>query len=631
MKKQKITSIFTLTLAGVLLTSPLSYVDAEETVQTSPTGPTVGRAQEPSTPAATERITTTERTLPTTTERTTTTTERATTTERTTTTEERTTTEESSEEEKIVTRWVDERYKFDKKKDLKPEKKADGPTDKGPDIDGYEFVETDDKRTDEVLHIYKKKEVTYRWITEKEGKEEVLSEKKTIDETTEKDIESKDEDKLKELEFDKKDVSRDKLTVKFIYKKKGEKSSSNDSTKEDDKKSENNKESGSKSEDKKDGDKPESTTAPKTEDKTKEGDTSKAEGDSKPVENNATSTTVSTTVAPAATEAVTTATNNNGEQNAIVQTTATVPATTKKDEVPTPPQYISIFLNEETGYAIINPRDGKDSIAIAGYGFVRTAVSGDGITYYHYYRPSEGDKASKKLTIWMDAYSGEYILTSKQGQHPAGKVAGYTHINTKSLGDVTVHYYEKNTKLIYNWSYHRDIDTGEIIYYDYNRVGWHHPLPNDYIRGYVYVNTDSWTDSNGVTYFTHYYKQVAKVNYQVDPAKVFTVWVDEYGDQILPSRMGSHEAGELEGYEFDKTVSINSGYGIAHVFKNTSGDKKLAGKDKDKSVGYRVRSMLPGTNAAGENSILPMVIIGTVGAAVAGGVYYFMRRRENND
>ncbi|MDO4814006.1 MAG: hypothetical protein Q3988_02830 [Gemella sp.] len=577
---KKISSILVLTLVGTLFSSPLNYVKAEETSTTA--------LEKPSSVT------------------------------------------ETTEKELIITRWIEiledkdlETKDRDKKpeekdkenkpeeKDLKPEKKGEKPEQAGK-IEGYEFVETDKSEPGVIKHIFKKKDIVTKW-EDSEGKE------------------LKPEAKGKEAEksgtidgyvFETTEKSKDGLTVTHIFKKK-DGSDTKEAT-----------ETSKEAEPKKSDETTKSNTTPKVEVTTKQdGDTTKSDSTTEKSKSGGV-TTVSTTERPVpqnATEPITTATNSKGEQNPIVQTTtSSVPTTTKKDVLPTPPKFTSIFVNEKTGYEIANAREGKSKIDIAGYEFVKTVEAEDG-KFIHYYKAKNEDKTSKKTTVWKDVYSEEQLLSAKSGDHQAGYITGYTYVTTKNFGTTTVHYFKKvvQEKKNYNWSFHRDIDTGEIIYYDFNRTGWYHPVS---ILGYSYVDTDSWTDSAGITYHTHYYQRISTPIVQVDPAKVFTVWVDEHYNQILPSRMGSHDAGELDGYEFERTVSINSGYGIAHVFKKTDSEERLAGKDKDKSMGYRVRSMLPRTSSTGGTNYLPLVATGAgVGAVVGAIVYFVMRRKNNND
>lgn len=595
MKNKKITSIFAATLAGVLLTSPFSYVQAEEE-----TGPAAVAPEKP----ALELEATEEKT-----------------------TEEKTTT---TEEKVVITRWEDETGK-----ELKPKKEGKTSAPAGT-ITDYEFVETNDTDPEVVIHVFKKKEdkeITTEW-EDTEGKE--LKKPETGKE-------EKDHGTIEGYKFER-TTSKDGKVVTHIFKKEETKTESSD--KKDDKPAES-------TTSKKDDSKPaEGTTTKKdettkagettkkstdkpetTQTTTKAGETTKKEG-TKPVEG---PTTEQTTEAPV----VTTSTDKDGAQAPIINTETTQESTTKagsKGTQPEEPKYRSIFINKSTGAHIVDGRAGKEKISIDGYEFINTIEGQEGV-FYHYYKPkgssNNGQTNSKIITtVWQDVYSGKQLLPTKEGKQEAGYISGYTFVKTKSYDSTgtIIHYFkkvneDKTPKYNHHWSYHVDIDTGELIYYDFYRNGWRYPIS---INGYAYVDTDSWTDRSGITYHTHYYKRVSRSVAQVDPNKVFTVWVDEYYNQILPSKMGSYEAGELEGYEFDRTISVNDGYGIAHVFKKVDGEERLAGKDTDKSMGYRVRSMLPRTSAAGGTNYLPIGIAGGVGAAIGAGVYYIMRKRKDN-
>lgn len=570
MKNKKISSIFAVTLAGVLLTSPLNYAQAENETGTSLV------ADKPSAELET--------------------------------TEERTT----AEEKVVLTKWIEiiekEVKPGDKpkkeEKDLKPEKEGKTPAPAGT-IEGYEFVETDDTDPEVVKHIFKKKdEVTTKW-EDSEGKELKKPEKGK---------EEKDHGTIEGYKYDR-TTSKDGKTVTHIFKKEDSKSSSDDKKEDVTTKG---------SDDK---------TTTKSDTKPGSTPTTTKSGD-KPESPTTTQTTEATVV--------TTSTDKDGAQSPIINTETTVESTTKagsKETQPEEPKYRSIFINKATGAHIVDGRAGKEKINIDGYEFINTIEGQEGV-FVHYYKQKGTNNTQNNgkviTTVWQDIYSGKQLLPAKEGKQEAGYISGYTFVKSKSFDSTgtIIHYFkkvneDKSPKYNHHWSYHVDIDTGELIYYDFYRNSWRYPIS---INGYAYVDTDSWTDRSGITYHTHYYKRVSRSVAQVDPNKVFTVWVDEYYNQILPSKMGSYEAGELEGYEFDRTISVNDGYGIAHVFKKVDGEDRLAGKDTDKSMSYRVKSLLPRTSAAGGTNYLPLVATGAgVGAIVGAIVYVVMRRKNNND
>ena len=192
---------------------------------------------------------------------------------------------------------------------------------------------------------------------------------------------------------------------------------------------------------------------------------------------------------------------------------------------------------------------------IPGYRFVETKKlpNGDVEHVYEKVTTSFKDKKGNLITVDKD---NKPVKSTEEGEQPKKDIPGYRFVETKKLpnGDVE-HVYEKvtpPTPIVEKTTSWVDEDGNEL---KTPEIG--DKVPGD-IPGYEFVRTI--TDGNGNV--KHVFKQVSRIP---EESRI-TIWTDEEGNPIKVSEKGTHEHGEVPGYEFVKTIVDKDGK-LHHIFR----------------------------------------------------------------
>ena len=197
-------------------------------------------------------------------------------------------------------------------------------------------------------------------------------------------------------------------------------------------------------------------------------------------------------------------------------------------------------------------KDPKTPKEVPGYKVVKTTTTEDGDTVHTY---------EKVTTKHVDS-KGNPIpgTTTEEGEQPAKtpkEVPGYKVVKTTTLenGDIE-HIYEKVTTSF------KDKEGNVIPNYPTEEG----TTPKKDIPGYKFVETK--TLENGDT--EHVYEKVTPPTPTPTPVvEKTTTWVDENGKELKTPEIGEKISGEVPGYEFVRTVVDGDG-NVKHVFKPVS-------------------------------------------------------------